>query len=142
MSYNPRTLWNWITQLDVSKVAINTYEGNTSVKSDLINSYAWDTAIVYIQEAGNTNYANQKSKNSRLANTGKNADEVCKINDMASNVFEWTTEYSSNTRTGIAFPCTFRGGGYNYSNRYTADRNDLNATYSHSSIGFRLSLYL
>ena len=62
MSYNPRTLWNWITQLDVSKVAINTYEGNTSVKSDLINSYAWDTAIVYIQEAGNSNYANQTSK--------------------------------------------------------------------------------
>ena len=62
MSYNPRTLWNFITQIDASKVAINTYAGSTSVKSDLINSYAWDTAIVYIQEVGNSNYANQTSK--------------------------------------------------------------------------------
>ena len=112
MSYTPGTLWNFITQLDASKVAINTYDGNASVKSDLINSYAWDTAIVYIQEAGNSNYANQKSKNRSLANTGKNSDEVCKINDMASNIYEWTTEYSSYTYSGEANPCTHRGGNY------------------------------
>ncbi len=142
MSYTPGTLWNYITQIDASKVAINTYSGSSSVKSDLINSYAWDTAIVYIQEAGNTNYANQTSKNSSLADTGKNLDEVCKINDMASNVIEWTTEYSSSTNSGNAHPCIFRGGYYAYSDSYAANRYNDNATYSSSYVGFRLSLYL
>ena len=70
MSYTQGRLWNLISQQDASKVAINTYEGSTSVKSDLINSYAWDTAIVYIQEAENSNYANQECKNTSLSNTG------------------------------------------------------------------------
>ena len=142
MSYNAGILWNYITQQDASKVAINTYVGSSSVKSDLINSYAWDTAIVYIQEAENTNYANQKSKNTSLANTGKNADEVCKINDMASNLVEWTTEYSSYANSSYAYPCTSRGGRYLYGNVYTAYRGHDNATYSDAYIGFRLSLYL
>ena len=142
MSYTPRTLWNFITQLKASKVAINTYAGSSSVKSDLINSYAWDTAIVYIQEAGNSNYANQTSKNYSLANTGANADEVCKINDMASNIYELTTEYSSNTDSFGAFPCTRRGGVCFSSSYYTAIRRNDNASSSNYYIGFRLSLYL
>ena len=40
MNCSPRTLWNHITQLNTSKVAINTYADSTSVKSDLMNSYA------------------------------------------------------------------------------------------------------
>ena len=128
MSYKTGTLWNCINQIDASKVAINTYAGNTSVKSDLINSYAWDTAIVYIQEAGNTNYANQTSKNSSLANTGTNADEVCKINDMGSNIREWTTEYSSSVHSNGAYPCTDRGGFCYYSDDYTAHRGSVSAT--------------
>ena len=83
---------------------------------------------MYIQEAGNINYANQTSKNTSLANTGANADEVCKINDMASNVREWTTEYSSYTYSSAAYPCTFRGGFYYNSYSYTAYRHDDNAT--------------
>ena len=142
MSYNVGTLWNYISQLDASKVAINTYAESTSVKSDLINSYAWDTAIVYIQEAGNSNYANQTSKNSSLANTGANEDEVCKINDMASNVFEWTTEYSSYTYSNYGYPCTNRGGRYVDSYYYTAYRNKYFASDSDFFFGFRLSLYL
>ena len=143
MSYTSKTLWNYITQLDASKVAINTYKNSSNgVRSDLMNSYAWDTAIVYIQEAGNTNYANKTSVNSSLANTGANKDEVCKINDMASNCYEWTTEYSSNAGSFSAGPCVRRGGYYGYSNDYTARRNNYNATSSYSSHSFRLSLYL
>ena len=143
MSYTPGTLWNRITQLEASKVAINTYAGSSSVKSDLINSYAWDTAIVYIQEAGNSNYANQKSKNTSLANTGTNDDKVCNINDMGSNLREWTTEYSSITG-GNARPCTFRGGYCYDSIFYTEVRLYALATSSNTGYGngFRLSLYL
>ena len=144
MSYTEKTLWNYITQLDASKVAINTYEDSGSVKSDLMNSYAWDTAIVYIQECGNTNYANQvgKSINSNLTDTGTGQDEVCKINDMASNIVEWTTEYSSFTNSSGAFPCAYRGGRYDSSVNYTAYRNLNSATNSYDHIGFRLSLYM
>ena len=86
MNYTAGTLWNFITELDASKVSINTYsKENTTVKSDLMNSYAWDTAIVFIQEAGHANYANKKDGNGTLKNTGATGDEVCKINDMASN---------------------------------------------------------
>ena len=144
MSYNPGTLWNFITQLEASKVAINTYKDSRSVKSDLMNSYAWDTAIVYIQECGNTNYANQvgKSINSNLTNTGTGQDEVCKINDMASNLYEWTTEYSSYTYSSYAYPCTGRGGDYYTNSNYTAGRYSHSSTGSNDDIGFRLSLYI
>ena len=144
MSYNPGTLWNFITQPAASKVAINTYEDSSSVKSDLMNSYAWDTAIVYIQEASTPNYANQKGSdiNTSLTNTGANQDEVCKINDMASNVLEWTTEHSSYTYSSYALPCVVRGGYYNSSGYYTADRSNSTVANSSNFMGFRLSLYL
>ena len=145
MNYKAGTLWNCdITQLDASKVSINTYsKENTTVKSDLMNSYAWDTAIVYIEEAGNSNYANKTAGNGLLLNTGANSDEVCKINNMASNLYEWTTEYSTNTTSSFAGPCTIRGTDYvNNSPHYTAYRNNDNATYNISNNGFRFSLYM
>ena len=141
MSYKTGTLWNCINQIDASKVAINTY-GNTSVKSDLMNSYAWDTAIVYIQEATGLNYANQTSKNSSLANTGTNADEVCKINDMGSNVKEWTTEYSNYTSSSGVYACTSRGSNYDRSDNFTVDRYGNVTTRNIYHLGFRLNLYL
>ena len=146
MSYNPGTLWNMITQLDASKVAINTYEESENVKSDLMNSYAWDTAIVFLQEAGNTNYANQTSKNTSLSNTGNLGgglkDEACKINDMGSNMMEYTTEYCSNGIYNAAYPCTYRGGYYAYTGNYTASHYYGYATNGSYFVGFRLVLYL
>lgn len=138
MNYSTRTLWNFITQLDASKVAINTYSDSTSVKSDLMNSYAWDTAIVFIQECGHTNYANQdgQSINGKLTNTGTRQDEKCKINDMASNLQEWTTEYSSSANSSNAYPCTYRGGLYFSSSTYTANRSYDYATDSGNIIRF------
>ncbi len=134
MNYEVGTLWNYITQLEASKVSINTYSKATTVKSDLMNSYAWDTAIVYIEEAGHANYVNQTTRNT--------SDEVCKINDMASNVSEYTTEYYTYTNGGIARPCTGRGGFYYHSNRWTASRYYGSATDRSSNYGFRFSLYM
>ena len=142
MSYSNGTLWNWITQLDASKVAINTYNG-TSVESDLMNSYAWDTAIVYIQESTGLDYANKIGANESLANTGTTGDEVCKINDMASNLQEWTTEYCKDVDGSYAFPCTSRSGlYYNNDNFYTARRTGSRATEANEGNGFRLCLYI
>ena len=139
---NPGQLWNFITQLNASKVSQNMYANNMSVgvESDLVNSYVWDTAIVFIQEMENNNYANANrvtTGNSSLMNTGETGDKVCNIFDMAANVREWTTEYS----TYNAYPCTYRGGQYGY-DLYTMDRTYNDATFSYRSIGFRVLLYV
>ena len=112
-------LWNCITQINAATASRNLYN---TVNSDLINSYAWDTAIVYIQNfSGDTDYSKQDSLNKSLANTGVNNDEKCKINDMSSNIREWTTEYCTNVTSSNPTPCTSRGGGYN-GNNYTGSR--------------------
>ena len=134
------TLWNYITQLDAATASRNLYE---AVTSDLINSYAWDTAIVYIQNfSGDTDYSYQNSKNTSLSNTGANGDEVCKVNDMASNTSEWTTEYSTYDNGSLAYPCGGRGGRCNNSGVYTRHRDASSATVSPKFETFRSTLYM
>ncbi len=142
-------LWNLVTQLDASKISQNMYANDSSVgvESDLINSYAWDTAIVFIQSmnSANSNYANANKDttgNSSLMNTGATGDEVCNIFDMAANVTEWTTEYSTGTVSSFSYPCASRGGFCLGSDLYTASRGGLSATNSDFHIGFRVVLYI
>ena len=141
-------LWNNLTQLDAAKIGRNMYNNDTSVgvESDLINSYAWDTAIVFIQEMGNSNYANKEDRNGTLKNTGTTGDKVCNIYDMASNCSEWSTEYSINISAGAyAVPCIGRGGTYvNSINRfYTAKRFIFNSTGGISNDNsFRVLIYI
>ena len=142
------SLWNNVTQIEAAKISRNMYNNDSSVgvESDLVNSYAWDTAIVFIQEMGNSNYANKIDGNGYLRNTGKTGDEVCNINDMASNCWEWTTEYSSykiNMSSGVnVYPFTARGayGGSKYYN--TTERFDGNATNYIQYGGFRTIVYI
>ena len=145
MKYTAGTLWNYITQPRAALVSQNMYKNDSYVESDLINSYAWDTAIVYIQEMGNANYANANNNttgNTSLMNTGSTGDEKCKIFDMAGNLYEWTTEYSTFTNSSTASPCTVRGGSYSNSDYYTSYRGRSNATFSYSSLSFRPLLYV
>ena len=148
MTYDtPGQLWNFITQLNASKVSQNMYANDSSVgvESDLTNSYAWDTAIVFIQsmKAENSNYANKKDGNGTLKNTGETGDKVCNIFDMAANIYEWTTEYSTYTRSSLAYPCTYRGGNCYDRNIYTASRHYSSATNSgNRNIGIRVVLYV
>ena len=134
-------LWNRISQINAAAASRNLYN---TVNSDLINSYAWDTAIVYIQNfSGDTDYSKQTSLNESLANTGVNSDEKCKINDMASNAEEWTTEYSTSIDSSRATPCTIRGGSYVFRGYYTDERNNYPATYSdYDDFSFRCALYM
>ena len=135
-------LWNNITQINAATASRNLY---TTAITDLINSYAWDTAILYIQNfSGDTDYSIQDgySINSSLTNTGANGDEVCKINDMASNTYEWTTEYSTITYSSTAYACTDRGGCYNNSYSYTSSRYNSYATSSYEYYTFRPTLYM
>ena len=141
------SLWNNVTQIDAAKISRNMYNNDSSVgvESDLVNSYAWDTAIVFIQAMGNgnENYANKESVNSSRANTGTIGDEVCNIHDMASNYCEWNTEYSTDTYRSYAYPCVARGGDFDRSGNFTATRNShLFATLKSTTISFRPLLYV
>ena len=108
-------------------------------KSDLINSYAWDTAIVFIQNCTNTKYSRQNSLNiDELEITGTTDDIKCNIYDMASNEKEWTTEMSYKENK----PCVYRGGMYNHSNFYTSSRISNIASLYSNNLGFRPILYL
>ena len=136
---NSDSVWNNITQPDAATQARNMYDEQQPFTSDLMNSYAWDTAITFIQKCTDkTNYANQNSLNTSLSQTGTTNDNPCNIFDMASNVREWTTETSSHS----TYPCVSRGGHYNYSNSYTSDRYDYDTSSSYYIIGFRPLLYL
>ena len=132
-------VYNYVTQQQAAERAQGMYTNN-NFTSDLMNSYAWDTAITFIQKCTDkTNYANQTSLNRSLSQTGTTNDNPCNIFDMASNVGEWTTETSSDSR----YPCVDRGGYYGSSDFYTSDRYDVIATSSSVfSIGFRPLLYL
>ena len=132
-------IYNYVTQIQAAQLAQNMYN-SSKFTSDLINSYAWDTAIIFIQKCTTqTNYANQTSLNTgSLAQIGTTADKQCNIFDMASNVYEWTTETSHNSD----YPCGFRGGNYYGINFYTSSRNGNNTSESSINIGFRLLLFI
>ena len=143
MSYTKGRLWNFITQGNASKVARNMYYGNSYVESDLVNSYMWDTAIVYIQSMGNSNYANQnRGSNTSLKNTGETGDEKCKINDMAGNLYEWTTESSTSMNSGNAFSCVYRACGYTSTDTRVATRGSSGMLGENNNVGFRVALYV
>ena len=144
MDYTSGTLWNFINQPQAAMVSKNMYDGNNYVESDLVNSYAWDTAIVYIQAMENTNYANANrdtNGNTTLKNTGETGDKVCNIFDMAANLEEWITEYSTETRSSVACPCSSMGGFY-LSNRCASTHDNSPAPYSSSYVSFRSLLYI
>lgn len=104
------------------------------------NSYAWDTAIVYIQAMGNTNYANANrdtTGNTSLLNTGTTGDQKCKIYDLAANCFEVTTEFCSNTH-----PCTGVGGCFFRSDLKISIRGYLSADARQDNCTFRPLLYV
>ena len=151
--YNQTVLGN-ITQPNAAKAAREMYgeikENNKLVyASDLVNSYAWDTAIVFIQTYSvKTDYASHNESNTTKAftATGKNNDKYCNIWDMSGNAYEWTTEYSTYAITSDFRPCVYRGGYYNadlgLAINYTSYRYYHRTTYSLSDLGLRPLLYV
>ena len=136
-------IYNWVTQPKAAQLSQNMYS-DSNFTSDLINSYAWDTAIVFLQTFGtNKKYSRQSSLNTSFANKGtnnltENQDKICNIWDMASNDAEMTTETSS----GSDFHCTNRGDHYIVASDYAAIRGYYGSVYADDNVGFRLLLYL
>ena len=125
--YN-KPVWTDITQPESSTACQELYEG---INSDLVNSYAWDTAILFIQKYGQKNYSKQHNSQTCI-NTGISGDVQLNIYDMASNCDEFTTE----TCDGPNIPCVVRGG---YT---TSSRGSINTGFRYPYYSFRSLLYL
>ena len=151
--YNQTVLGN-ITQPNAAKAAREMYgeikENNKLVyASDLVNSYAWDTAIVFIQTYSTgedaSSYASQ-NKSTSFAKTGKNNDKYCNIWDMSGNAYEWTTEYSTYSSRSNFYPCVRRGGYFSTDDglavNCTSFRSRNFSTYSLSCGSLRSLLYV
>ena len=133
--------WVSITQSIAATKARAMDNRNINYTTDLINSLAWDTALVFIQtfDKNNTNYSNKKGLGgSSSTKTGELSDEALKINDMAGNRLEWSTE----TSTIYGFPCVYRGGYYNSNSYPTSKRYYSSTSGSGSAVSFRPLLYL
>ena len=131
-------VYNYITQIQAADLARNMYQNATTFTSDLINSYAWDTATLFLQICGdNSTYSRQTRVSSSYASTGTNnqttQDIQCNVYDMASNVYELTTETSSQSSA----VCVRRGCAY-YTSNYTSYRlGALSSSVSDGGNGFR-----
>ena len=146
------TVYNNITQPNAATVSRGMYS-DSNFKSDLMNSYAWDTAIVFLQKFDNRAnkaslkpYSQQTSLNTgSLASQGTNnlsdaskQDVICNVYDMASNCWEWTTETYSDPKG----PCTRRGGSYFSSKNCTRLRNYNDTDFIYDDVSFRPLLYI
>ena len=150
----PYTEIMWYQAYELAK-GIGGGEGATTY---LCSSYAWDTAINFIQNTGTTNYAtirngfNENWKDKKVQdNSGKTIKEentekrlktgktTAKSNifDLGGNVAEFTTEINPNTDE----PIVLRGGNYR-TYRASGDRCDIGATSSYTDRGIRVTLFL
>ena len=137
-------IYNFVTQPNAAIAARNMYDNTKPFISDLINSYAWDTAIVFLQECGdNPTYSIKTSVNTGTPiSTGTNNQETkdvqCNVYDMASNILEWTTE-TSNLGNGLG--SISRGGSAVYGGN-TGTRSIKPNSTNEGNYGFRPILYL
>ena len=128
-----------VTQPIASRLSQAMYNNeNLSFTSDLINSYTWDTTLVFIQKcSGDEDYSASKALQNTVTLTGMaqdangNKDVRCNIYDMAGNVHECSTETYTKYDSVQGFsPSVFRGG---HAEVYTASRR----TYGKSNGIFR-----
>ena len=158
--------YNYVTRNQAKSLAetFSTKQGYTSVKSKLVSSYAWDTAIAFIQKT-NSDYGSSSEEGNYkdsptftytgIGDTEKNKQTkangtitliptgqttaVNNIYDMGGNVYEWTTESFS----GAISSRTYRGG--NCSCSFASDPAGRRGNYTDGAygyIGVRLTLFL
>ena len=157
VKYNqtPYASITWSTAYGLAKKIIT----NSEVNSYLCSSYAWDTAVNFIQnnstaknyatsiEGFNGNWNPQAVKDpsgnvikpagtSQQLNTGLTT-QFCNIFDMGGNEAEFTTELNPGTSETVVL----RGGNY-YDNTPAGDRWDVSSGCADIGLGFRATLFL
>ena len=142
-------IYDDISQPRAATLSREMYAG-TPFESDLVNSYAWDTATLFLQTFGNNpKYSMQNSLNSSLANKGTNnlteaskIDKICNVYDMASNCSEWTTETCEDSDNEYFSVSAQRGGLCDSNDWYMSNRHNINPGLANEYISFRPILYL
>ena len=159
--------YNYIKYTDAKALAegFKTQQNySSSVTTKLVSSYAWDTAIAFIQKT-NSDYGSSSEEGNYedsptftytgIADTEKNKQTkangtdtliptgqttaVNNIYDMGGNVYEWTTESYSLT----SYPYSVRGGCYvNYFAVNPAGYRGYVSDVADDIFGFRLTLFL
>ena len=138
--------YTYITQPNAASLARNMYSSN-SFESDLINSYAWDTTILFLQKFGDnpkysisvgtsTTGVRDKTGKSILKSTNK-LDVQCNIYDFCGNCDEWNTETGAKTSNSVT-----RGSSAQAVSSQTCfrGRNTEVQKYTHKT--FRVILYI
>ena len=153
-------VFNFITQNKAAELSRSMYNNN-NFESDLINSYAWDTAILFLQEydnrtdevRSNTNFYKEKySLQTRLSangikNQGTNnsyvpessTDKICNVYDMADNCKEWSTETMADNSV---YCCIRRGSGYAWAGSSAQERDSGRGYKVYEYLTFRPILYI
>lgn len=136
-----QTVYDFISRNDAVAQSQAIYSNNEYYESDLLNSLALDTAIVYIQTFGtNSKYSIQTTLSTVYSTTGAANDIQLKINDMTSNAIEWTTEYSSFRSSATAVTRGgYYGGNHSSFSLYYRRYNDGKGS---SGVGFRPILFI
>ncbi len=121
--------WTYINQYTAATKSKEMYNTD-KYATDLVNSYAWDSTLEYIQLfSGDTDYSIQ----THLA-----TDVRCNIYDLASKNYEWTTEFPS---LSGAYSVV-RGGSSYYGAVDTAGYRGYNInTSAYAHVSFRTVLY-
>ena len=131
-------VYTYVKQQEAAELSRGMYS-DSNFESDLMNSYAWDTAIVFLQKFDNRdNKASLKpySRQTYFDVSVSKQDVICNVYDMASKCFEWTTE----TCSYYSGPCARRGGGSG-TYEYTSGRGgDMGSSVGY--ISFRSLLYM
>ncbi len=145
-------IYNWVTYSEARTLAQGMY-ASSNYTSSLTSSYAWDTALKFLEQTGNTSYLTNSTqgnyyntqhggKSQTNANVLLTAGETQKVNnlyDLGGNVYEWTTEQYSNAEAGRVS----RGGffGFNSQDEPVIGRFSSSNT-ADSAIGFRVALFI
>ena len=145
-----KQVWNYITQPKAAEVARNMYSNSANYVSDLANSFAWDTAIVFLsQYSGKVDYASQNyGPSSKLEKSGESLETACNILDLSGNYAEWSTEnYTEYDGENYTYPSSsvLRGGCYieDYQPvNMTLSRNVSPIDANNYSITFRPIVYM
>ena len=148
----------YVTRDQAKTQAEAMYSENEFVTSQLISSYAWDTALNFICQTNTEGYLLAMTTDSIYGNintgyeisnrtqTGEYAsDDYSKIHDILGNCVEWTTEYSTYTGDFGNIPWVNRGGSHSNNDLFSASRNNYRyytMDYSRSDISFRIQLYI
>ena len=118
------------------------YSGNEEIKAttQLISSYAWDTALNFICQTNEGGYLLATTE----VQAGYETDKYNNIYNLFGRMHEWTTEYSSDYNIYGTYPCTIRGGYFkgDYWRKCTSHRESGTTTGVGSWYGYRIQLYV